>query len=55
MQDRENKIKEIRDHIKSLEKELKRFSRDNLTVTEYTAIVEIRESCNRIIEEEIAR
>ena len=41
--------------MKDLAKSLKRYTSDKLTLEEYTAIVEIREACNRIIEDEMCR
>ena len=41
--------------LKGLEKELKRYSSEKLTTEEYTSVVEIREACNRIIEDEMCR
>lgn len=55
IQDRERNLKLLVDYFKSIEKDLKRYSSEKLTTEEYTAVVEIREACNRIIEDEMCR
>ncbi len=52
---RSDTLKDIKAFMKALEKDLKRYASDNLTTDEYTAVVEIREACNRIIEDELCR
>ena len=52
---RENYIKGQAGYFKSLERDLKRYASAKLTKAEYSAIVEIREACNRIIEDELCR
>ena len=52
---RGNTLNDIKAFMKALEKDLKRYASDNLTTDEYTAVVEIREACNRIIEDELCR
>lgn len=53
--DREEVLKSTASYMKRLEKDLKRYASENLTTDEYTAVVEIREACNRIIEDELCR
>ena len=45
----------IRNCMKALERDLKRYSSEKLTKAEYSTVVEIREACNRIIEDEMCR
>ena len=55
MNDREEMINQVKNFIKNLERDLKRYASDKLTTEEYTSVVEIREACNRIIEDEMCR
>ena len=48
-------LKSTQMFIKALERDLKRYASEKLTTEEYTSVVEIRESCNRIIEDEMCR
>lgn len=50
---RKQYLNDVRDYMQKLAKEHRHYTRENLTTEEYTAIVEIREACNRIIELEI--
>lgn len=50
---RQEELQAIAVKLQNLEKELNSYTRQNLTTAEYTAVVEIREACNRIIEVEM--
>ena len=52
---RQKVLTALRNRMKALEHDLKRYSSEKLTTEEYTAVVEIREACNRIIEDEMCR
>lgn len=55
MKNREAYLLNASNEMQALARELRRYTADNLTTKEYTAIVEIREVCNRIIEEELCK
>ena len=48
-------LNSVRRFMQIVEKDLKRYTSDKLTTEEYTSVVEIREACNRIIEDEMCR
>lgn len=55
MVSRQEVLKSLASHMQILEKDLKRYASEKLTTEEYTSVVEIREACNRIIEDELCR
>ena len=54
-ENRKDLLESVKRYFKELERDLKRYASDKLTTEEYTSVVEIRESCNRIIEDEMCR